>query len=429
MSRWCWAIPAGLLLLFASPSLFAQGDPKLVVLQGADSLIGRVINGQAARELIGNVRILQGNVRIRCDRALQMIDAGSIELIGHVVVEDDSVTLTAPRGFYYRDTRRAEAFGAVKLTDGLSTLEAAYGEYFIEPRLAFFRTRVVAHDSASILNADSARYDRNRRFTEAWGRVVLVQKEDAITISGGRFTHDAMQLHSTMSDEPVLVQRDTSGGVVDTLVVRSRVMESFRDSTRRLIAQDSVEIVRRDLAGRAGTVTFHTAGDSIRMRTTPVLWYDQTQVTGDSINLYMRARVLDRIHVMGNAFALSESDSAFAERYDQLSGETLGMQFRDKRLSRIDVDVRATSLYFVYEDSAANGLNKTSGDRIVMRFADGKVETIHVYGGVEGQYFPEPLVRRKVEEYRLPGYQRLDNRPRMRASDHGPARSLRDLPH
>jgi hypothetical protein len=429
MSRWRWIIPAGLLHLFLTSSLFAQGDSKLVVLQGADSLIGRVIGGQAARELIGNVRILQGNVRIRCDRALQMIEAGSIELIGHVVVEDDSVTLTAPRGFYYRDTRRAEAFGAVKLTDGVSTLEAAYGEYLIEPRLAFFRTRVVAHDSSSVLNADSARYDRNRRFTEAWGRVVLFEKEDAVTISGGRFTHDAVRLYSRMTDDPVLVQRDTSGGTVDTLVVRSMIMESFRDSTRRMIAQDSVEIVRKGLAGRAGIVTFHTTGDSIVMRTTPVLWYEDTQVTGDSINLYMRARALDRIHVMGNAFALSASDSAFAERYDQLSGETLGMQFTDKRLSRIDVDVRATSLYFVYEDSAANGLNKTSGDRIVMRFAEGKVQTIHVHGGVEGQYVPEPLVRRKVENFRLPGYQRLDNRPRMRATDHAPARRLRDLPH
>ena len=43
----------------------------------------------------------------------------------------------------------------------------------------------------------------------------------------------------------------------------------------------------------------------------------------------------------------------------------------------------------------ANGMNKTSGDRIVMQFADGKAETIRVYGGVEGQYFPEPMVRRQ----------------------------------
>jgi hypothetical protein len=418
-----------ILSLFVTPSLFAQGDSKLIVLEGADSLIGKVIDGKAARELIGNVRIRQGNVLVKCDRALQMIEAGTIELMGHVVVDDDSVIMTAPRGFYYRDARRAEAFGGVRLTDGFSTLDAAYGEYLIDPRLAFFRTRVVAHDSTSVLNADSARYDRNRRYTEAFGRVVLYQKEDAITISGGRFVHDAVKQYSRMTEDPVLVQQDTSGGASDTLIVRSRIMESYRDSTRLMVATDSVEIIRRDLGGRAGMVTFHTRGDSILMRTHPVLWYEETQVTGDSINLYMRSRALDRISVMGNAFALSESDSGFEGRFDQLSGESLGMQFTKKRLSRIDVDVRATSLYFVYEDSAANGVNKTSGDRIVMRFADGKAESIHVHGGVEGQYFPEPLVRRKVEEYRLPGFLRREDRPRMRPSDVAPSRSLRDVPH
>ena len=162
----------------------------------------------------------------------------------------------------------------MRLTDGTSTLDAAYGEYLIEPRLAFFRTRVVAHDSSSILNADSARYDRNRKFTEAWGRVVLYQKEDAITISGGRFDHDAVRQYSRMTEAPVLVQRDTTGGTVDTLIVRSRVMESFRDSTRLMVAQDSVQIVRRDLAGtcRNGDVSYkgrqhpdaHVAGALVR---------------------------------------------------------------------------------------------------------------------------------------------------------------------
>jgi hypothetical protein len=358
-----------------------------------------------------------------------MVAAGTVELMGHVVVEDDSVTMTAPRGFYYRDARRAEAFGEVRLTDGTSTLESAYGEYLVDPRLAFFRTRVVAHDSSSIMNADSARYDRNRKFTEAWGRVVLYQKEDGVTISGGRFEHDAVRQYSRMTEAPVLVQRDTTGETVDTLVVRSKVMESFRDSTRLMVAHDSVQIVRRDLAGIAGTVTFYTRGDSILMRTGPVLWYEETQVTGDSINVYMRSRALERIRVMGNAFALSESDTGFVGRYDQLSGESLVMQFVRKRLQRIEVDVRATSLYFVYEDSAANGINKTSGDRIVMEFADGKAESIHVYGGVEGQYFPEPMVKLRVDEYRLPGFLRLDARPRMRASDLGSDRTLRNVPH
>jgi lipopolysaccharide assembly outer membrane protein LptD (OstA) len=98
----------------------AQQD-RVVVLENADSLVGLVIDGQDARELIGNVRLAQGNVRISCDRALQFIKSGIVNLNGKVAVTDDSLTLTSPRGTYHRDSRRAEAFEKVRLTDGRMT--------------------------------------------------------------------------------------------------------------------------------------------------------------------------------------------------------------------------------------------------------------------------------------------------------------------
>src|SRR5512139_3376475 len=93
------------LALFALPA-GAQQD-RVVVLENADSLVGLVIEGQDVRELIGNVRLVQGNVRISCDRALQFIKSGTVNLTGKVVVTDDSLTLTSPRGTYHCDARRA----------------------------------------------------------------------------------------------------------------------------------------------------------------------------------------------------------------------------------------------------------------------------------------------------------------------------------
>ena len=46
-----------LLVSGAGPALSQAG--KVVVLQNADSLVGKVIGGEDVRELIGNVRILQ----------------------------------------------------------------------------------------------------------------------------------------------------------------------------------------------------------------------------------------------------------------------------------------------------------------------------------------------------------------------------------
>ncbi len=395
------------LLAIRSPSVRAQEVR-------ADTLHVKQIAGEDVRELIGHVVLTQENTHITCDRALQYIRPGKFLLTGNVIVTDDSLTLRAPRGVYYRPERRAEGFERVELDDGNTRLTAAYGEYFAEERRAFFHTHVTVVDSSSVLSADTLLYWRLDRRSLALGHVVVRSPADGLTIYGGRLDHDAVRLYSRMTVSPVMVQVDSAGeGQFDTLRVRGMTLESYRDSTRRLIARDSVELVRTDLAATARYACFFTAGDSIVLRGAPVIWYRDTQVAGDSIDVELTKRKLRRLHVMGSAFAVSRSDSLHPERYDQIAGDRLRMLFGTQGLSRTDVEGRAVSLYHLYDDSLANGLNRTSGDRIVMLFAEGKAETITVYGGVEGEYFPENMVRGKETDYALPGFLWRANRPRL----------------
>ncbi len=390
----------------------AQQD-RVVVLENADSLVGLVIEGQDARELIGNVRLAQGNVRISCDRALQFIKSGTVNLTGKVVVTDDSLTLTSPRGTYHRDSRRAEAFEKVRLTDGRMDLTAEYGEYLIESRTAFFRSRVRVRDSASVVTADSLVFYRDSRRSIATGNVRVESPSDRILILGGRLEHDPDRGVNRMTADPVLLQADTTGGVGDTLIVRSLVMESIRDTLPRLVAIDSVQILRGELSAISGRAVFFTQGDSILLRGSPVVWYQDSQTTGDSIDVALESRSLREVFVMGNALTLSRADSLRPSRYNQLAGETLRMQFDQRRLQTVRADVRAMSIYFAYEDTAANGVTTSTGDRITLLFDEGRVRSIGIVGGVEGEYHPEPLVAGKETEFRVPGFLLRLDRPAM----------------
>lgn len=396
---------------------------RVIDLENADQVHGKQINGEAAREFIGNVRLRQENVHITCDRALQFLTSGRVDLMGNVVVVDDSgVTMRTPRGVYFRDDRRAIALDTVRIDDDEVTLTARYGEYFVDPKRAFFRGSVVVRDSASIVASDSLTYYRVDKKSVAQGNVKVHNLTDNITITGRRLEHWSSRKFSRITEQPVLTQIDSSGtGTYDTLVVRSKVMEAYRDTLKLLLAIDSVQIVRTDLAAVCKMAKFYTAADSIVLRGTPIVWYQDTQVTGDSINVYLKRRKLDHVNVMSNAFAISESDSSFPERYDQITGEFMRLQFAGKGLQHIDVETRAISLYHLYEDSLANGLNKTSGDRILISFKVGKVESIRVVGGVEGQYFPENLVLGKERDYEIAGFQLYTTRPRMnpRLSERG----------
>lgn len=410
------------LLLFAGGLVLPRARAQEV---SADTLHVKQIAGEDVRELIGHVLLTQDRTRVTCDRALQYIGRGKFFLDGNVVVTDDSLTLRAPRGTYDRPARRAEGLDRVELTDGTTRLSAAYGEYFAEERKAFFHTHVVVVDSSSVVTSDTLLYWRTGRRSVALGRVIVRSPADRLTIYGGRLDNDGETRRSRMTIAPLMVQIDSAGeGRFDTLQVRAVAMESYRDSTRRLIARDSVELLRTDIAATSRYACFYTLGDSILLRFSPVIWYRDTQVTGDSVNVYLKKRKLDRLHVMGSALAVSRSDSLHPGRYDQIAGDRLSMRFGSRGLDRTDVEGRAVSLYHLYDDTLANGANRTSGDRIVILFAGGKAETITVYGGVEGQYFPENMVRGKETDLALPGFTWRPHPPR-RASVPAGRRSVR----
>ena len=412
-----------LVALAFSPELRSQS--KNVFLEHADSLVGKIIDGQQARELIGNVRMFQDQVRVWCDSATQFLQSGKVFLAGHVVVRDDSVTMRAPRGIYDPNLRKAEGHNGVSLDDGKVLLIAREGEYFVDEKRAFFRTDVFVREKNSTILSDSLTYFRNETRSVAEGNVRVRDSAENLVITGSRLEHWSAEDISRMTGTPALVQFDTTAdGRVDTLLVRSRMMESYRSGQRRLLAIDSVRIVRSDLSALAGFAMFYPDGDSIMLRTEPVVWYEKTQINGDSIDVYLKMQQLEHVDVQGNALAVSMVDTLGVVRFDQLAGETMHMFFTEKKLRKVNLDRRATSVYHLFEDSLANGLNRTSGDRIVMEFDSGKVTSITVIGGVEGEYVPENLVHGDESSYHLPGFLWRDDRPSITPPDHAEIKGI-----
>ena len=87
------------------------------------------------------------------------------------------------------------------------------------------------------------------------------------------------------------------------------------------------------------------------------------------------------------------------------------MYFDANRLSRIEVRRTATSLYYLFEEGAPNGLNKSSGNEVTIRFLEGRLESIKLAENVEGKYIPERMVAGRESEYNLPGFRWREDRP------------------
>src|SRR5208283_2431095 len=240
------------IFLLFSVNAVGQGKEN-IVLKNADVFVGKNVNGEDIRECTGNVHFVQGNVLVWCDRAVQHLAKNEVELIGRVRVLRDTVTLTAKKGTYYGNTKKAVCEDGVRLETTHVILLADSGTYFTEERKSFFHSHVHVIDSTTTIFSDELTYLEKERESIAIHHVKVINSDNNVRLFGDYLEHFDETRYTRITEQPRLMQVDTSSkGEIDTLVVKSILMESYDDSTKKLIATDSVAMARGPLSVRCG---------------------------------------------------------------------------------------------------------------------------------------------------------------------------------
>lgn len=396
---------------------------KIIELKQADQMEGRKVKGESVREFTGKVHFIQTtatgeSVKLWCDRAIQYLNQNKVELFGHVRIIRDSVTITSDEGRYFGNERRAEVSSSVRLVRGSSVLTSQTGIHFVDEKRSRFLGNVRLVDTASSIVCDELIYVDSLAKSIAMGNVRVLNYSNSATVFGDSLVHFERERYTIILKSPRLIQIDTAAnGRADTLLVVSKMMESYQDSTERFVAIDSVQIARNTLAATCGKTTFFIKRDLIILQDHPIVWESLNQVTGDSIVIGMQNKKLRTVYVKGRAMALSRADSLHKNRYDQLTGRELTMYFANDQLERVFVNVNATSFYYIFDNEQPSGANKSSGDKIYINFLEGKIDQIKIVGGVLGQFFPEKMLLNREQQYNLDGFRWYAIRPRRKNLD------------
>ena len=442
-----------ILILIFSGYLFGQNEGERIIVSG-DSLIGKVVDGESVREVIGNVKLNQGNVHVTCDKAIQYLARNEAELIGDVIAKQDSLTLRTPRGFYYGNLKKTKSTSGIILDDTKVVLSADSGEYFFDDNRAFFQTNVNLIDSVTkmfankltyfrdidksiavgdvrindgknIITADSLTHFRKRNYSIAEGNVSIKNLKDNITIFGSHLVDDGELKYTLIDKNPLLIQIDTTinksedsvkSVSIDTLFIKSKVMEGFRNETNIFKATDSVKILRGAFASINDLTTYYRDKEKIitdkisEDAPRPKLWYENSQLTGDSITIYLKDGQITSLDVNGNSFMLSQNKN-FKERFDQTSSDSVYLFFSENRLQRADFSGKVQSIYFLYDEEKPNGLVKSTAQRAVIVFEKNEVEQVRLYGSPTSEYHPEEKVAGLERTFTLPKFVFNENRP------------------
>lgn len=440
-----------LILLLSTPS-FAQQNELITVM--GDSLVGKMVQGESTREVFGNVVITQGNVVINCDKAIHFISRNEAELIGNVIVKQDTLTLKTPRGFYYGNLSKTKSNAGIYLDDKKIILTADSGEYYFNEDRAFFESKVKLYDTTTTLTsneltyfqqqnravaigdvvifdgenqiiADTLEHFRNTKITFANSNVRLLNLKNNSEIFGEHLEDYRERGYSLIDVKPLFIQVDTSyveredstkEMQLDTLFIKSKIMEAYRDSSQRFYAIDSVSILKSDFASQNDLTIFYREDDKIittKINDTvhqPILWYETSQLTGDSITIYLEDNNIKQLDVDGTGFMLSQNEN-YLERYDQTSSAQIKIFFEENKIKRAEFYGNVYSIYFMYDKETANGLTKSNSAETIVLFEDNEVAEVKLYKNPASEYYPEQQVNGNEKSYLLPRFVVLQNKP------------------
>ncbi len=442
-----------ILILSFSFSLFAQTETEMIVVTG-DSLVGKFIEGVLIREVFGNVVLTQGNVRITCNKAIQYLGRNDAELIGNVIATQDTLIIKTEKGYYYGNQKMSRSTDGVMLDDRKVILTADSGQYFFNEDRAFFQSNVTLYDTTTTLTSDELTYFKQRDYAVAVANVKIVDAENIIeadslehfrnteityansnvkitniknntSIFGGHLEDYRKRKYTLIKLDPVLMQIDSAATLdedsvevitIDTLLINSLTMESFRDTADIFIATDSVKIIRGEFASDNDKTIYIRSKDKIITSKIspearqPVLWYETSQLTGDSIIIHLEENKIIMLEVEGNAFLLSQNEN-YRQRFDQSSGSRVLIHFVDDKINRSEFFGTVYSIYNLFEEDEANGLTKSNSHSAVIYFEDNQVSEVRLYGQPVSEYYPEPQVIGNERSFMLPRFNFIENRP------------------
>lgn len=413
----CWIVPQ------------KTSAQSLVTIHQADRAEGGTINGRTVRKLLGNVILSTDKMRMEADSVYQftgqnlmhafnvqieteseIIWADTIyhntrtefsQLRGRVIIQSDNNTLFSEAIDIDTPIDLAIFNVPVRFEDERGNLVAQSGLYYQQLDSAVFRGNVQLADSTQYLESDSLFMNRSDDLYELFGRVYAEDYEDNVI-----FTSDYLYADSTgyrlLTGEEVWLM-EVSESEADTTHLFSRKTELFEsDTLSTMNAYENVRIWSTKFSAIADTSMYRDDLDQFVLRSNPILWQKNIQLSGPVIEAFMENEDIRFLSSYTRPIAVQED--TITGRLHQMTGDTLHAFFEDGAVERIVVFNNSEIIFHVVdEDDQSDGLIELiAAGASTMLFVDGEFDFFKAEQNPDGSWLPEEPanIDRKLSNFR-----------------------------
>ena len=376
-------------------------------------------------------------------------DTKIVYIYTQVVFTDSNMRMETDTLIYNMTSHIADYWSPTRIYTDSAYLYSESGSYDTDLRYALSTQASHVENDGKTLDCDTLHYYEEREYGKAIGNVSLFDSaNNCLCLS--RYAETDQSSHTSFVTDSALVmlmeKPDTTAtadtmAVTDTLYIHADSIIVVNDSSRQLLSVNAFHHAkgyRSDGQFMADSVFYHVQDSLVELFYQPVLWYDDYQLTADTILATLDSNGFRQVLLNSNCKGMGAVDD---EKYNQLKGARGVVSFVAGDIHTVDVLGNTEVVYYVTEELKADsltsdtltvdtlsvgqdsvaqdtavlgliGINAGTCTDMRLCFADG--EPIHavMHGHPDMRVYP--LSQLPEDKRRLPGFQWFgDRRPRV----------------
>ncbi|MDA0793704.1 MAG: OstA-like protein [Bacteroidetes bacterium] len=373
--------------------------------------------------------IIDSSSTLTSNQGVYFMNQKKYRFISDVTINNPEYIVNSQQLDYFTESNLAYLYGSSRIEGEAYTIECERGFYDMEREKGIFKQNATLYYDNKIIKGDSLYFDSKRNYAAATKNISISDTINNSIIMGhyGEIFKE--------KDSAIITRRAMAINIVekDSLFIHADTLVATGPEEKRILrAYYDVRILKSDIRGRSDSLYLDESIGLTKLlkkpltkqelqifteedlnKRNPVLWFDESQMTGNEILLLSNTQTkkLDSLKINGNVFII-EKDTLSEEGFQQIKGGLLRGAFKESKLDNIVITKNTEMVYYLYndEDLQLIGIDKTTCSALRMVFKEGQIDEITFLVSPNGNVYPEAELPKN--ERNLKGFSwRIHQRP------------------
>ena len=352
--------------------------------------------------------IVDSTSTLTSNQGQYFMDQKKYRFISDVTINNPEYIVNSEQLDYFTESNQAYLYGNSKIEGEAYTIFCERGFYDMDREKGIFKQNATLFYDNKIIKGDSLYFESERNYAAATKNISIVD-----TLNNSIITGNYGEIFKER-DSAIITRRAMAVNIIDqdSLFIHADTLVATGPEEKRILrAYYDVRILKSDLRGRSDSLYLDESIGLTKLlkkpltkqqeqifteknyhEKNPVLWFDESQMTGDEIQLLSDTKTnkLDSLKIDGRVFII-EKDTLSEDGYQQIKGGLLRGAFKESKLDNIVITKNTEMVYYLYndEDLQLIGIDKTTCSALKMQFVDGQIDELTFLVSPNGNIYPE----------------------------------------